>query len=108
MSWPWTGGPVFYGGQAQYVLLRKDEVDSSDAWQVFPDFRRRYQEADFVIQGIQKKYANLRRELGLSLDMAMLTQPYVPSPPGGPDASTFPLAGKNSFFKPSGLMDALN
>ncbi len=60
--------PVFYGGQAQYVLLRKSDLGTGDAWQVFPDFRRKYQEADLVIHGIQKKYGDLKRHIYQSLE----------------------------------------
>ncbi|MGD9824933.1 hypothetical protein, partial [Desulfobacter sp.] len=64
--------PVFYGGEAQYVLLRKSDLDTGDAWQVFPDFRRKYQEADLVIHGIQKKYEDLKQHLGQSLREARM------------------------------------
>lgn len=55
--------PVFSGGQAQYVLLRKKDLDTCGIWQVFPYFRKKYQEADFMIHGIQKKYEDLKRHI---------------------------------------------
>lgn len=64
--------PVFYGGQAQYVLLRKSDLGTGDAWQVFPDFRKKYQEADFVIHEIQKKYEDLKQHQGQSLREARM------------------------------------
>lgn len=64
--------PVFYGGQAQYILLRKKDMDTGDAWQVFPYFRRKYQEADLVIHGIQKRYGELKRHLSQSLRVARM------------------------------------
>lgn len=64
--------PVFYGGQAQYILLRKSDIGTGDAWQVFPDFRKKYQEADFVIHGIQKKYDDLKQHQGQSLREARM------------------------------------
>jgi len=59
--------PVFYGGQAQYVLLRKGDLETDGTWQVFPYFRKLYQEADLMIHGIQKRYGHFKRHIYQSL-----------------------------------------